>query len=82
LIVSWSDSPFDADVDFASDTDRTRPPRRSIAVSNDRRVRVLGSKKSVARIFPRNSSSSLPAAKAASYVAARSRMRSMSPDVN
>src|SRR5207247_640038 len=31
---------------------RTRPPRRAIALSNERRVRVDGSKNNVARIFP------------------------------
>jgi len=35
--------PLDAELDFASATLITLPPNRNMAVSNDRRVRVLGS---------------------------------------
>ncbi len=42
-------SPLEAEVWLASDEERQRPPSRSMADSNERRVRVLASKKSVAR---------------------------------
>ncbi len=46
--VSSSVSPFATDVDSAEEKPMTRPLSRCMAVSKERRVRVLGSKKRVA----------------------------------
>ena len=43
-IVSVSVSPLAVEVDSADENPTTPPPRRCIAVSKERRVRVLGSK--------------------------------------
>ncbi len=51
--VSRSDSPFSSD-DVEALKDMTSAERRLAAVSNERRVRVEGSKKSVATVFPRS----------------------------
>ena len=51
-MVSVSVSPFDVDVESADEKPSTLPPSDSIADSNESRVRVLGSKNSVARIRP------------------------------
>ena len=51
-MVSVSVSPFDVDVESADEKPSTLPPSYSIADSNESRVRVLGSKNSVARIRP------------------------------
>ena len=45
-------SPFDAELDCASEKPSVLPPRSSIAASKLRRVLVEGSKKSVASFFP------------------------------
>src|SRR2546428_37273 len=50
--VSARVSPFWTEVPSTLENPRTRPPRRSIALSKLRRVRVEGSKKRVARILP------------------------------
>ena len=51
-MVSFSVSPFDVEVDMASENPMTRPPRRLTAVSKLSRVRVDGSKNKVATTFP------------------------------
>ena len=51
-MVSETLSPFDADELLADEKPRTLPPSESIADSKLRRVRVEGSKNSVARILP------------------------------
>ena len=56
LIVSAKVSPFVDDDEAESAKPSTEPPSLSIAASNESRVLVLGSKKSVARIFPRHTS--------------------------
>ena len=58
-IVSENDSPLAVEEFAASEKPITRPPSRHIADSKLSRVRVLGSKNSVARIFP-GSSPALP----------------------
>src|SRR3989344_511149 len=60
-MVSSIVSPLVAEeVSAAFSADITLPPSRSIALSNERRVRVDGSKKSEASILPRSDSSRSP----------------------
>ena len=47
-MVSSSVSPLATEVDSAEEKPTTEPPRRCMAVSKERRVRVEGSKKSAA----------------------------------
>ena len=51
-MVSATLSPLEAEELAAAEKPSTWPPRESIALSKLRRVRVDGSKKSVARILP------------------------------
>jgi hypothetical protein len=51
-IVSARLSPLDAELEPASANPRQLPPKRSMAASKLKRVRVLGSKNNVARSFP------------------------------
>jgi hypothetical protein len=51
FIVSSRVSPFLVEVVFASEKPKTLAPSRNDALSNDNRVRVEGSKKSVAMIL-------------------------------
>ena len=55
-IVSARLSPFEVELAPGSAKPRVDPPRRSMAASNESRVRVLGSKKSVASTLPRHTS--------------------------
>ena len=55
-MVSLTVSPLEVEEDSAEENPSTLPPRLSMALSKLRRVRVLGSKNSVARIFPRRRS--------------------------
>ena len=71
-IVSENDSPLAVEEFAASEKPITRPPSRHIADSKLSRVRVLGSKNSVARIFP-GSRPAFSALGNASTCAARSR---------
>ena len=52
MMVSFKVSPFVELVTFGSVNPMTRAPNRLAAVSNERRVRVEGSKKSVATTLP------------------------------
>src|SRR5438094_8194 len=79
--VSCSVSPFVEEVEPGSATEIHAPPRRSIAVSNDKRVRVEGSKNSVARIFPCAASNFRSPRATGTSFSARSRMRSQSATV-
>src|SRR3990167_2265990 len=73
--ISANDSPFFIDEDSGFSRETTCPPNRCIAVSKEKRVRVLGSKNKVARIFPRQSSHSFfPFARASWYSWARERI--------
>ena len=54
-MVSLRVSPFVDDVTFGSVNPMTRAPSRFAAVSNERRVRVLGSKNKVATMRPSRS---------------------------
>ena len=54
-MVSLSVSPFVEDVTFGSVNPMTRAPSRFAAVSNESRVRVLGSKNKVATMRPSRS---------------------------
>ena len=55
-MVSARVSPLVVELLAESEKPSTEPPSRSIAASKESRVRVLGSKKSVARILPRHTS--------------------------
>jgi len=76
--VSSRLSPFLVAVELPCSTLMTCPPKRHIAASNERRVRVLGSKNKVAKILPVNSESVVPEANADSILAASDKIRNRS----